>query len=158
MLLQSIRGMGAKNTGKRFRAKGFARSTEKAFLGRLYERAAEIYLRKKRLHILRRNLRCKFGELDLIAWDRKRGVLWVVEVRGRQSERFRPSRYVTPQKLARLRRLCESLRVRGISGMRLLFLEVTGIPRFPRLWLWIGYRFGLNAWGVRFREFFVEGN
>jgi putative endonuclease len=54
--------------------------------------------------LLDRNWRCRDGELDLVALDGRE--LVAVEVKTRRSERFGPpSMAVTPEKLARLRRL-----------------------------------------------------
>ena len=54
--------------------------------------------------LLDRNWRCRDGELDLVALDGRE--LVAVEVKTRRSERFGPpSLAVTPEKLARLRRL-----------------------------------------------------
>jgi len=54
--------------------------------------------------LLDRNWRCREGELDLVALDGRE--LVAVEVKTRRSERFGPpSLAVTPEKLARLRRL-----------------------------------------------------
>ena len=54
--------------------------------------------------LLDRNWRCRDGELDLVALDGSE--LVAVEVKTRRSDRFGPpSLAVTPEKLARLRRL-----------------------------------------------------
>ena len=64
-------------------------------------RAAE-YLESLGYHILVRNFRCRFGEIDIIASDRRYVVF--VEVKLRASDRFvRAGAYVTPAKQARIR-------------------------------------------------------
>ena len=64
-------------------------------------RAAE-YLESLGYHILVRNFRCRFGEIDIIASDRHYVVF--VEVKLRASDRFvRAGAYVTPAKQARIR-------------------------------------------------------
>ena len=63
--------------------------------------AAE-YLRKKRYKILAVGYQCRFGEIDLIAQDRKHLVF--VEVKLRKSDRFAQGReYVDRKKQDRIR-------------------------------------------------------
>ena len=65
-------------------------------------RAAE-YLESLGYHILVRNFRCRFGEIDLIAWDRD--ILCFVEVKTRTNlDIALPREYVTPQKQNKLRK------------------------------------------------------
>ena len=65
-------------------------------------RAAE-YLESLGYHILVRNFRCRFGEIDLIAWDGD--ILCFVEVKTRTNTRMGlPREYVTARKQARLRK------------------------------------------------------
>ena len=65
-------------------------------------RAAE-YLESLGYHILVRNFRCRFGEIDLIAWDGD--TLCFVEVKTRTNTRMGlPREYVTARKQARLRK------------------------------------------------------
>ena len=66
------------------------------------EALAAEYLRKKRYAILACNYRCKFGEIDLIAANRK--FLVFVEVKLRKTARFGEARdFVTAEKQRRLR-------------------------------------------------------
>ena len=66
------------------------------------EQIAADYLRKHRYEILACNYRCKFGELDIIAQNRK--YLIFVEVKLRKSDRFVQAReYVTAAKQDKLR-------------------------------------------------------
>ena len=65
-------------------------------------RAAE-YLESLGYHILVRNFRCRFGEIDLIAWDKS--VLCFVEVKTRTNTQMGlPREYVTAGKQARIRK------------------------------------------------------
>ena len=66
------------------------------------EALAAEYLRKKRFQILASGYRCRFGEIDLIAADRK--FLVFVEVKTRKSSDFARAReYVDKRKQDRIR-------------------------------------------------------
>lgn len=66
------------------------------------EAIAAEYLRRKRFHILASGYRCRFGEIDLIAADRK--FLVFVEVKTRKSADFARAReYVDKRKQDRIR-------------------------------------------------------
>ena len=66
------------------------------------EALAAEYLRKKRYKILATNYRCRFGEIDLIAANRK--YLVFVEVKLRKSDRFAGAlEFVDQRKQDRLR-------------------------------------------------------
>ena len=66
------------------------------------EALAAAYLRKKHYKILAAGYHCRFGEIDLIASDRKHLVF--VEVKLRKSGSFAPAReYVNRQKQDKLR-------------------------------------------------------
>ena len=65
-------------------------------------RAAE-YLESLGYHILERNFRCRFGEIDLVAWDGD--TLCFVEVKTRTNTQMGlPREYVTARKQVRLRK------------------------------------------------------
>ncbi|MEU6642302.1 YraN family protein [Saccharomonospora sp. NPDC046836] len=73
-------------------------------LGRRGEELAAQYLRGLGMIVLSRNWRCREGELDLVATDRK--VLVVCEVKTRSGRRFgEPAEAVTQDKVARVRRM-----------------------------------------------------
>ncbi len=73
-------------------------------LGRHGEDVAAQYLAERGMVVLSRNWRCREGELDLVATDRKR--LVVCEVKTRSGLGFGgPAEAVTPAKAARIRRL-----------------------------------------------------
>ena len=67
------------------------------------EECAAAYLRRRGYRILARNYRCRFGEIDLIAWDKS--VLCFVEVKTRTNTQMGlPREYVTAGKQARIRK------------------------------------------------------
>ena len=71
-------------------------------LGSWGEEQAAIYLRKKKYKILAMNFRCRFGEIDLIASNRK--YLVFVEVKLRKSDSFAAAlEFVDRNKQDRLR-------------------------------------------------------
>lgn len=83
--------------------RGMPHATAKA-LGSYGERMAARYLREQGLQILALNWRCPVGEVDIVARDGD--CLVVCEVKTRRSTTFgTPVEAVTPEKLARLRRL-----------------------------------------------------
>ena len=70
------------------------------------ETLAAKYLQKKRYKILATNYRCRFGEIDLIAADRKHLVF--VEVKLRKSDKFANAfEYVDRHKQNRIRTTAE---------------------------------------------------
>lgn len=54
--------------------------------GRLGEELAALMLEERQYEILKRNYRCRFGEIDIIA--RKRDILTFVEVKTRSGENY----------------------------------------------------------------------
>jgi putative endonuclease len=58
-------------------------------VGKAGEEAAVQYLRQHGYHILERNYRCRFGEIDLIARDGS--MLAFVEVKTRRSQKYGPA-------------------------------------------------------------------
>lgn len=71
-------------------------------LGKIGEEAAAYYLQQKGYRILKRNYRCKRGELDLIAVNSD--AIHFVEVKTRESDSFGlPSESVTRQKQNRMK-------------------------------------------------------
>jgi putative endonuclease len=59
---------------------------QKQIFGKEGEQIAENYLKKKGYRLVERNYRCRGGELDLIALDRR--VIVFVEVKTRSDDRF----------------------------------------------------------------------
>jgi putative endonuclease len=84
-------------------------------LGDAGEARAAAWYRSRGYRIEARNWRCREGEIDLVA--SRRGVLVVVEVKTRRTDRFgSPFAAVTPAKQRRLRTL--ALRYLEASGAR----------------------------------------
>lgn len=80
-------------------------TTSRTELGSLGEQVAVDHLQNLGLHILARNWRCRYGELDIVAADGPDTVVFV-EVKTRTGDGFGGvEQAVTPQKLRRLRRL-----------------------------------------------------
>lgn len=103
-------------------------------LGRLGEQLAVDHLTALGYTILDRNWRCTLGELDIVALDGPTTVM--VEVKTRSSVAFgHPLDAVTPQKLARLRRLAGAWCAAhaggaGVRGSaRLIRIDVVGVVR-----------------------------
>ena len=77
----------------------------RAKLGALGEQLAVDHLSSLGLRIVQRNWRCRYGEIDVIAEDADRTVVFV-EVKTRAGDGFGGlAQAVTPQKVRRLRRL-----------------------------------------------------
>ncbi|NCD16562.1 MAG: YraN family protein [Actinobacteria bacterium] len=75
-------------------------------VGRYGEELACRYLGDRGFTVVARNWRCRHGEIDIVATD-PRGVVRVIEVKTRRSTAHGTgAEAVTPDKLARLRRLC----------------------------------------------------
>jgi putative endonuclease len=73
------------------------------------EDLASRYLEQQGLVVLSRNWRCREGELDLVATDRR--TLIVCEVKTRTSTNYgHPAEAVTPEKANRIRRLARRWR------------------------------------------------
>ena len=64
-------------------------SEQRRMVGNAGEEAAVQYLLQRGYHILQRNYRCRFGEIDLIARDG--ATLAFIEVKTRRSQRFGPA-------------------------------------------------------------------
>ena len=72
-------------------------------IGAWGEALAAEYLRKKRYDLVACGWRCKFGEIDLIAWEGN--TLCFIEVKTRTNlEMGLPREYVTPAKQKKLRK------------------------------------------------------
>jgi putative endonuclease len=94
-------------------------------VGRYGEQVAVEWLERAGLEVLSRNWRCAEGELDIVA--REGDALVFCEVKTRSSVRFGdPSEAVSPDKVARIRRLAlRWLAANGVSGRELRFDVVT---------------------------------
>ena len=83
-------------------------SFERKHLGAWGEMVSEKYLTQKGYHILSRNYRKPWGEIDLVA--QKDGIVVFIEVKTRDSihvKHFLPEESITPLKQRKLRKLCE---------------------------------------------------
>lgn len=118
--------MAAGNIDWRFKKKGALPSIGKAFRGRQYEQCAVAYCRRRGYRVLYRNLRLNGGELDVVAWDRRKNSLVVIEVRGGGKHTLSPSLTLSRAKRQRLERLAGILGSRMRSKVRVEFLEVRG--------------------------------
>ena len=86
-------------------------------LGRRGEELAAAFLVRAGYSILERNWRCRQGEVDVIAFDGRE--IAFVEVKTRTSVLFgHPLEAITPQKLARLRRLAGTWCERHLDEQR----------------------------------------
>ncbi len=75
--------------------------------GKLFEDYACLFLQRKGYRILERNLRTRFGEIDIVAEDQ--GTICFVEVKGRSSRyKFFPAQAVDRQKEERIKRVAVS--------------------------------------------------
>ncbi len=75
-------------------------------LGQFGEEQAARYLRRRFYHVVERNFRCRFGEIDLIV--RRGGILAFVEVKLRKDASHGEAReFVTAQKQQRVRAAAE---------------------------------------------------
>ncbi len=91
--------------------------------GKRGEDLAATFLRKKGCRVLRRNVRNRFGEIDLIVQDGDEVVF--VEVKTRTSGRWGdPATAVTPHKRRRIRLAAEQIATRGRLRERPLRFDV----------------------------------
>ena len=99
-------------------------------LGRDGEEAAADFLRARGLHVVARNWRCRYGEIDIIA--REGATLVFCEVKTRRGMQFGgPLAAVTGHKVARMRRLA-ALWLMETGGHRgPIRLDVVGLLRGP---------------------------
>lgn len=73
-------------------------------LGNFGEKQAARYLKSKNYRILHQNYRCRYGEIDIIAKDKKNTLVFI-EVKTRSSERYgRGMESVTLQKQQKLKK------------------------------------------------------
>lgn len=103
--------------------------TGRAELGRYGETLAARYLTDRGMVVIERNWRCRAGELDIVAVDRR--VLVACEVKTRRSCDFgAPIEAVTATKLLRLRRLVGAwLQEHPDHGFAQVRIDVVGVLR-----------------------------
>lgn len=74
-------------------------------LGDIYEQQAKQFLQQQGLRIVAENFHCRFGEIDVIAFDDKQNMLVIVEVRYRNSDFYGgAAASVTKNKQAKLKK------------------------------------------------------
>jgi len=96
-------------------------------LGALGEQVAVDHLRALGLRILIRNWRCRYGELDVIAAEGDRTVVFV-EVKTRTGDGFGGiAEAVTPQKVRRIRRLAGVWLAGQETGWAQIRIDVIGV-------------------------------
>ena len=77
--------------------------------GRKGENLACDYLRKQGYRILKRNVSYSFGEIDIVAWDKKRDEYVFVEVKsGAFDSNFHPHMHFDQRKKRQLRKLAKT--------------------------------------------------
>jgi putative endonuclease len=91
------------------------------------ERAAAGHLRRSGYRILARNLRTRFGEIDLIAEDRRRGHIVIVEVKTGESDAIAPELHVNFAKQRKLSALAAHLVRRHHLSDRTIRFDVIGV-------------------------------
>ena len=101
-------------------------STNKINLGKKGEKLALAYLKSKKFKIIEKNLRNRFGEIDIIANDN--GTLVFIEVKTRTSEAFGlPIQGINQKKQERLKQLAMGyLAAKGLIEKEVRF-DVLGI-------------------------------
>jgi putative endonuclease len=88
----------------------------KKSIGKTGEEKATKFLRKKGYIILEKNYRTKFGEMDIIAKDKKKDTLCFIEVKTRKDPKMNGIFAVNQKKLKKLRLLAQAwLKKHGIS-------------------------------------------
>ncbi len=98
-------------------------------LGARGERAAAKYLKKKGYTIHVRNLRNRFGEIDLIAQPPDAKVIVIVEVKATRSDNPPPEVHVNRAKQAKLTALAGQVIRRFRLHNRVVRFDVVGVVR-----------------------------
>ena len=101
-------------------------SEQRRTVGKAGEEAAVQYLLQRGYHILQRNYRCRFGEIDLIAQDGS--TLAFIEVKTRRSQKFGPAAAaVTLQKQRHLVKASQVYLIRERKAYELCRFDVVTI-------------------------------
>ncbi|MFA4859093.1 MAG: YraN family protein [Candidatus Margulisiibacteriota bacterium] len=100
--------------------------------GVIGEKAAEEFLRKKGYEILERNFRTKFGEIDIIAKEKRKGatlpITVFVEVKTKSGEEFgEPWEMVDGRKLEKVKRMAELYLMKKRLGEVACRIDVVGV-------------------------------
>lgn len=103
------------------------RTEHRAEVGARGEQLAVDHLRQLGMRVLTRNWRCRYGELDVIAADDARTVVFV-EVKTRTGEQYGGAEQaVTPAKVRRLRRLAGLWLAQAEGGWAAVRIDVIAI-------------------------------
>ncbi len=101
-------------------------SDKKKVIGKVGEQLATAYLKQNGFHIIERNYRQKWGEIDIIARDKKTIVF--VEVKTRKSNRFgSPFEAVTTRKQQQIARTAHDYLCRNNLFNKSARFDVIGI-------------------------------
>ncbi len=107
-------------------------------VGAAFEKQAERYLQQQGLHLLERNVRYRYGEIDLIMRDAK-GMLIFIEVRARiqtQHARFGGAlASITAIKQARIRRAAQGYLARWRGPLPQCRFDVLAFEGADIIWL-----------------------
>ena len=100
--------------------------------GQVGEEAAAEFLRKKGYQILERNFYTKFGEIDIIAKEKRKGATLpktvFVEVKTKSGEEFgEPWEMVDERKIGRVRRMAELYLMKKRLGEVACRIDVVGV-------------------------------
>jgi Holliday junction resolvase-like predicted endonuclease len=96
--------------------------------GRLFEKVARYHLKQSGFAILSSNQRTRFGEIDILAMEKKTGRVLLAEVRGRADASTLPHRFLGLRKSLRLTRLAAWAARRTRRPVRIELIEITGQP------------------------------
>ena len=103
-------------------------SWTRAEIGALGEQLAVDHLTSLGLHVMARNWRCRYGELDIIAADEGSRTAVFVEVKTRTSDHFGGvAQAVTPEKVRRLRRLAGLWLASQDASWSVVRIDVIGV-------------------------------
>lgn len=119
--------------------------------GAIYEKVAFSYCRRKKLKIIARNLRVGRGEIDCLAFCAKNKQWVILEVRGRRTIKYRPSRFISLKKLEILKSMGQLLSQKYQCSVRIVLLEVLGEIADPRL-IW-GVNFYPELLGLKIKDY-----
>ena len=101
-------------------------------LGQEGEEIANNYLKKKGYIIKERNFKRKWGEIDIVAFDRKTKEWVFVEVKTRKMDNFnkiQPEEELTPEKIKKLKKIILSyLSLKGLEQSKWRF-DFIGIEK-----------------------------
>jgi len=123
--------------------------------GKQYERCVRAFCRSKGFKILHQNLRTPKTEIDCLAWDPRLQQFIVIEVRGRSNLKYPPSKFISPQKLKKLRDFSFFLAWTKKRSVKLYLLEILGpLPKEHLRW---GLEFFPELLGLQIKSYAIDG-